>query len=175
MDAAKLRLISFSSLSGDIRPVKSGMTKPTMTDAHGRSIRNHADAFAGPPARVVRRSCSPSPTLHPAQASDLDCSIGLARSSEADRRSSTATTTIPWALREKGSARPRRSSTSAKPQPSIMTDIARLQGRRRRRPVLVGLRAGRAARGRRPSPPRSSRSTSSTRWCAGTRRRSSWR
>ena len=47
----------------------------------------------------------------------------------------------PWALREHDAARSLDTLDIGKPQPSIMTDIAR-QGRRRRRTVLVRLHAG---------------------------------
>ena len=56
----------------------------------------------------------------------------------------------PWALRE-NAARDLDKLDITKPQPTIMTDIARLQGRRRRRSVLVGVRRRPTTRRRSPS------------------------
>ena len=79
---------------------------------------------------------------------------------------------LPWEIRErfksKVSAVDLSADTSALPVPdggvALMTDIGRAAPRRRGRAVLVGVRAGGDAVGRRPCRRRSSRSTSCARW-----------
>ena len=127
---------------------------------------SHAPACSAFAALVVlsmtRRR--PSPNL-------LERARALHRQVPLDRRAQRLSV---GASRARSGARPRQARHPR--QPAVDHDRHPApQGGRRRRAVLVGLRAGRRCRDRPRSPPRSNRSTSSIAWCGSIRTRSSSR
>ena len=143
-----------------IRPVKSGIPC--------RESHRHNPS---PDRHMARQSALARPLRPPGARFSIDgprpprpdaLASAPARSTSR-RRSSTATTTT----RGRSASTPRARSRQARHPRAAAVDHDRHPAaarRRRRRAVLVGLRAGRAARDRPPSPPRSSRSTSSIAW-----------